>query len=176
LVSIFCFSACAENPNPGWIDLGKLPMSVKGKEYVEVNIKNNLISMACKLVEKDEPHVATVLRGLKNIRVNVVGLDDSNRETVENKLRGIREEMEKKGWERVVAVQSKDEDIGVYMKIRGEDAVEGLVVTVLNHNKEAVLVNIEGDIRPEQLATVGQRFHIEPLKKIAPLMEDKQSK
>ena len=172
---IMCLCARAENPNPGWIDLGKLPMSSSGKEYVEVNIKGNLISMACKLVEKEEPQVASLLRGLKNIRVNYVGLDASNREIVTSKIVGLREELEKKEWERIVRVQQKSEDISVYMKIRGEDAVEGLVVTVLNQNSEAILVNIVGDIRPEQLSTIAERFHIEPLKKITKHLEDNSS-
>jgi hypothetical protein len=50
--------------------------------------------------------------------------------------------------------------------LRGSEAIEGVAVTVLQGNSEAVLVNVVGDIKPEQLATLGERFDIEPLKKI----------
>jgi hypothetical protein len=50
--------------------------------------------------------------------------------------------------------------------MRGEEAIEGLVVTVISDQKEVVLVNIVGDIKPEQIATLADRFDIEPLKNI----------
>jgi hypothetical protein len=34
-------------------------------------------------------------------------------------------------------------------------------------NHQAVFVNIVGDIKPEQIAMIGERLHIDPLKKIA---------
>ena len=55
----------------------------------------------------------------------------------------------------------------------GSEAVEGLVVTVLEGKRQAVLVNVVGDIRPEKLALIGERFHIEPLKKISQAIEPK---
>ena len=40
------------------------------------------------------------------------------------------------------------------------------MVTVLDGNKqEAVVVNVVGDIKPEQLAALGEAMNIEPLKK-----------
>ena len=33
--------------------------------------------------------------------------------------------------------------------------------------KEAVLINIVGEIKPEKIATLGEKLHIEPLKKAA---------
>jgi len=65
-----------------------------------------------------------------------------------------------------VAVQKKGEDVGVFLKTRGEETIEGLVVTVLDGRKEAVLVNIVGDIKPEKIAVVGEKLNIDPLKKI----------
>ena len=64
----------------------------------------------------------------------------------------------------MVTVLDKADDVGVFIKAKGADVVEGLVVTVLSGNKEAVFVNIVGDIRPDRLATIGERFNIEPLK------------
>jgi hypothetical protein len=127
--------------------------------------------MAARLAQKDQPEVAELIRGLQLIRVNVIGLDDQNRAEVEKRVKAIRSELDAQGWERVVAVQQKNQDVGIYAKLRGEEAVEGVVVTVLEANREAVLINIVGDLKPEKLAVVGERFNIEPLKKLGPMLK-----
>jgi hypothetical protein len=101
--------------------------------------------------------------------VNVLGLTEANRTEVTERMRQVRSQLEASGWDRVVAAQDPSgADVGVYLKLRGDEAVEGVVVTVMEGTKQAVFVNIAGDLRPEQLATVGERFNIEPLKKIHP--------
>lgn len=157
-------TARAASTPSGIVDFGKLTPPANG-EFVEVHIRSNLISMVAKLVEKEEPKVAELIRGLKLIRVNVIGTDDKNRSDIEDRLKKIRNELDTKGWERIVTAQSKGEDVGVYIKTRGEEAVEGLVVTVIQPKGEAVLVNIVGDIRPEQITMLGEKFNVEPLKK-----------
>jgi hypothetical protein len=156
----------AENPPPGYVDFGKFSPAVSGGEFVEVNVKSNLISMVARLTKKEEPEVAELLSGLHLIRVNVIGLNEENRAEVENRVKTIRGELDAQGWESVVTAQQKNEDVRIYLKIRGDEAVQGLVVTVLEGNKEAVLINIVGDIKPEKLAEVGEQFNIDPLKKI----------
>src|SRR5262245_37315712 len=162
------FSAFAEDQMPGRIDFGKFTRSASGREFVEVQVNRNLIAMAAGLVQKSEPEVADLLRGLQLIRVNVIGLDDQNRADVEQRVKTIREELDAKAWERIVNVQQKNEDVGIYIKTRGGEAVEGLVITVLDAKGEAVLVNIVGDIKPEKLAVIGERLNIDPLKKGIP--------
>lgn len=166
LAVALAFNILAADKHPvGQIDFGTLP-SAEGAEYVEVNIRNNLIAMAARLAEKEEPDVANMLRGIQQVRVNVVGLTDSNRSEVQKRIKAIKAQLDAAGWERVVVAQKDKADVGVFMKTRGDEAVEGLAVTVLNDDKQAVLVNVVGDIRPEKLAQLGERFDVEPLKKL----------
>jgi hypothetical protein len=162
----------AENP-PGYVDFGKFTAPASGGEFVEVHVQSNLISMVARLAEKHDPEAAELLRGLHLVRVNVIGLDDSNRAEIEKRIQKIRADLDTRGWERVVTTQKKDEDVAVYVKTRGQEAVEGLVVTVIQGNREAVLINIVGDIKPEKIAVIGERFDIEPLKKVAKTIEKK---
>jgi hypothetical protein len=148
----------ADEPS-GFVDFGKFAKPGEGRQYVEVNVGAALISIAARITEKSEPEIADLLRGLKSVRVNVVGLDDTNRGEVSDKAAKIRGELEAKGWERVVAVQEKQQDVGVYLKHRGEEAIEGVVVTVIDGDKEAVFVNVVGDIKPEK--TRGHRGETE---------------
>ncbi len=163
---------CADNP-AGYIDFGKFSPPASGGEFVEVHIKSNVIAMAARLVEKSEPDVAELIRGLELIRVNVIGLDDENRAEVEKRVKKIRSELDSHGWERVVTAQKKDEDVSVYLKMRGAEAVEGVVVTVLEGNREAVLINIVGNIQPDKIAVIGERMNIEPLKKAGEALKKK---
>jgi hypothetical protein len=50
------------------------------------------------------------------------------------------------------------------MKTSGDDVVDGIVVTVIEEDRKAVLINVVGQIKAEQLAELGERFDIEPLK------------
>jgi hypothetical protein len=163
----------SENNPPGYVDFGKFSPPASGGEFVEVHLTSNLISMAARFAEKDEPEIAELLRGLQLVRVSVIGLDDENRAEVEKRVKKVRSELDAHGWERVVTVQKKDEDVGVYLKMRGAEAVEGLVVTVIEGSREAVLINVVGNIKPERIAAIGERLNIEPLKKVGEALEKK---
>jgi len=159
--------AFADTPQPaGFVDFGKFSAPSDGGQFVEVNVSPQLLSLAAKLTEKKEPEVADLLRNLKSVRVNVIGLNDGNRKELDERIQKVRTDLSGAGWERIVTVQEKKQDVGVYLKHRGEEAVEGIVVTVIDGGKEAVLVNIVGDIRPEKIAVLGERLNIEPLKKL----------
>jgi hypothetical protein len=148
--------------DPGYVDFGKLNPTGES-QFVEVNIKSNLIAMVAAFTKKSEPEVAEFIQGLKQIRVNVLGLTKENREDLTGRIASIREKLDKNGWERVATVIEKKNDVGVFLKLKDAQVVEGLCVTV-NDGKQVVLVNIIGDIRPEKLSSVGERFNIEPLK------------
>jgi hypothetical protein len=155
----------AEAGTAGMIDFGKFIPSSAGGQFVEVNLKGNLLAMAAQFAQREAPEVADLLRGLQMIRVNVIGLKDDNRDEVRDRIAAIRGELDRQGWERIVTAQQDQEDVGVYLKTRGQEAVEGLVVTVLSKDREAVLINIVGEINPEKLSLLGERLNIEPLKK-----------
>jgi hypothetical protein len=169
LAGLLTLSCSLSASDPGLVDFGPFDPPTDGSEFVEVQIKGNLISMVARLAKNSEPEAAELLSKLRLIRVNVLGLNDANRDQVLERMRQVRTRLETSGWDRVVTAQdAKGADVQVYLKLRGEEAVEGIVVTVLEARKEAVLVNVAGDVRPEQLATLGERFNIEPLKRLQP--------
>lgn len=167
-------TAFGEASPPGQVDFGTFTAPAGGGEFVEVNVTGTLISLATKFLEKDQPDVAQVLKGLQSVRVNVVGLDDANRPDIESRVQDVRKDLESKGWERIVKVQEKGQDVGVYLKSQDKETVQGLVVMVLDGAKQAVFVNVVGDIKPEQLSMLGEKLHIDPLKKIGKQVEKKQ--
>jgi hypothetical protein len=150
---------------PGLVEFGKFARSTTGGTFVEVNISKSLISLVSKMVPENEPEVGKLLNGLHQIRVNVVGLDDSNRADVEKRSLEIRKNLDSNGWDRIVAAQKDSQDVGVYLKMLGDDTIAGLAIVALDGKQQAVFINIVGNIKPEQIGTVGERFNIDPLKK-----------
>lgn len=148
------------------IDFGSFTPPAKGGQFIEVNLKGNLLGMAARVADKEEPEAAALLKSIQSINVHVIGLDDGNRASTQQRITEIRGQLEAKGWEKNVTVKEEQSDIAVYTKLHGQESVEGIVVTIFEEKQQAVVVNIVGDIRPEKLISVGERFDIEPLKKL----------
>jgi hypothetical protein len=159
-------SVRAEDLLPGQVDFGAFSPPQNGGPYVEVKLPSSLISLAARLVEKDEPEVAELLNGLKLVRVNVIGLDQDNGADIQNRIKKVRKDLDGKNWERIVTVQEKDQEVGIYLKMNDTGAIQGFVALVTEGNQQAVFVNIVGDIKPEQIALLGEKLHLDPLKRI----------
>jgi len=159
------FNVLADPPS-GQVDFGKF-IPPGGGEFVEIQVNSNLLSLAAQAVEKQQPDVARLLRSVQIVHVNVIGLTDGNRVELEKRVRQIRHDLDSQGWDHNVAVQEKNgQDVGIYTKTRGGEALAGLAITVIEPKKQVVLVNIVGDIRPEQVAALGDKLDIKPLKDI----------
>lgn len=160
---------------PGQVDFGSFSAPAGGGEFVEVNIPAHLISIGARFVEKAEPEVAKMLSAIKSVRVNVVGVDKDNRTELEQRTQRIRQALPGQGWDRIVAAQQKDQDVAIYLKTSDKEVVQGLVVTVMDNNEHhAVFVNIVGDIKPDQIAMLGERLNIEQLKGLKELKSTEQ--
>jgi hypothetical protein len=160
-------------PSPGRVDFGEFNPPDGNSEFVEVQLKGNLLSLAAQAVEKQNPDVAKIVRSVELIHVNVIGLTDANRSNVLKRVQQIRHDLDRHGWDHNVSVKDKDgEDVGIYTKTRGEKALAGLVITVIEPKDQVVLVNIVGDIQPDQVAALGDKLDIEPLKAIGAALKD----
>jgi hypothetical protein len=167
-------AARAADAEPGFVDIGKLMPSAQGK-FVEINLSSGMLKFAARIASHQEPETAELLAGLKRIRVNVVGLDEANRAGTIEKIEGIRRNLETQGWTQMVTVREKEngDNVDIHVKQHGDDAIDGLVVTVIDHNGEAVFVNIVGNINADQLAKIAEKFDIEPLRHVHMKMEEK---
>lgn len=169
--------ASAADTQPGAIDIGQLMPSAKG-EFVEINLSSAMLKFAARIAARQEPEAAELIRNLKSIRVNVVGLDDSNRDSTIEQIEGVRRKLEAQGWTKMVTVREKNDgdNVDVHVMQRGEESIDGLVVTVLDKKGEAVFVNIVGNINADQIAQIADKFDIEPLRKVHLKIEGKKKK
>ncbi|AOS46012.1 hypothetical protein Verru16b_03106 [Lacunisphaera limnophila] len=167
LAAALSVSSFAAESEAGYIDIGQLMPSAKG-EFVEVNISSGMLKFAAKIAAKQEPEAAALLSSLKRVRVNVVAMDDSNREGTVAQIEGIRRKLESQGWTKMVTVREGEEgdNVDVHVMQRSEDVIDGVVVTVLDRKGEAVFVNIVGHINADQIATLAENLDIQPLKNV----------
>jgi hypothetical protein len=167
LAAVLSAPSFAAETEPGYVDIGQLMPSAKG-EFVEVNLSPGLLKFAAKIASKQEPEAAALIANLKRVRVNVVSLDDSNRASTVEQFEGIRRKLESQGWTQMVTVREREggDNVTVHAKQKGDDVIEGLVVTVIDGKGEAVFVNIVGTISAEQISTIAEQFDIEPLRHV----------
>jgi Domain of unknown function (DUF4252) len=173
LLALALASATQAGPSPGYVEFGDFSAESEGRKFVEVNVGPSLIKLALTVAQRHEPALAEALQGLEQIRVNVIGLHQENAREIGLRMQKVRAELDAKGWDRIVTVREKKQQVTVHVKYRGQDAVEGLVVTVMEEGKEAVFVNVVGELNPEKLSMIGARFDIDALKKAGKAIEKK---
>jgi hypothetical protein len=163
---LFAASLRAADAPAGLVNFGKFAKPTNG-ELVEINLTSDMIAMAMQLAGKGQPDFTEALSGLHSISVNVVGLDDQNRDEVTARMKAVRAQLDAGGWQPVVKVQEKKEDVGIYLKTRGKEAIEGVVITVIEGRKQAVFINVAGNIQMDKLSALGDKLNIKELKKVA---------
>lgn len=159
-------SAAVLSAQDGAVAFGEFRPAASG-EFVQIHLPRNLIQFAARLAAEEEPAAAELLRGINGVHVNVVSLDDSNREATLARVEDIRAQLAGSGWERIVRVQDPaGDDVAVFLKTRGEEAIAGLVVTVIEGTNQAVLINIDGDIAADRLVELGRRLHVPQIEQL----------
>lgn len=163
----FITSSRAAETEAGFVDIGQFIPSAGG-QFVEVNLSQGMLKFAAKIAAHQEPEAAELINNLKRIRVNVIGMDDSNRADTVAKIESIRRKLESQGWTQLVTVRDRNDgdNVDVHVKQRGDDNIDGLVVTVIDKKGEAVFVNIVGNISADQLGVIADKFDIGQLKHI----------
>lgn len=156
----------AKAPSAGQVDFAAFMPNPDG-QLVEVKVESGLLRFAAKVAAVREPEAAEVIRNIESVRVNVVELNKDNVADATAKIEAVRAQLEAAGWEPTVKVRDpkKGEDVAIYIKSGADDTIAGIVVTVLESGKQAVFVNVVGNIRPEQLGEIGQRFNLPALKR-----------
>ena len=150
--------------SPGYVDFGKFEPD-SGKQYVEVDINASLLRLAATFARSEEPEIANLLSSLERVRVNVFGAKEGARGETLSRVNTMRDKLVADGWNRIVTVREEaGDDVAVFVKENGVDAIHGVVVTVISGDGETVLVNVVGDVQMEQIARIGESLNIKHLR------------
>ncbi len=137
-------------------------LAAKAKNVVDVTMDGPLLQLAGRFLSDKDPDEARAKRMVGNLKgIYVKSLEfDGPGEYQASDVDQIRAQLKSPGWTRVVGVRSKKdgENAEVFLKTDGS-TIGGLVVLVADPT-ELTIVNIVGQINPEDLRNLGGHFHI----------------
>jgi len=164
LMLMFCVTLSAQKNDytkyAGYVEFGDLSAFEDGGEVTEVLIEEHLLKMVAKIAVNEEPEMGDVLKGIKLVKVHTFEVTESNYELLRTKVNSINESIMGNQWDRIVRTRSNKEMVNVFIKTNGEELIEGLAVTLVEKNGDAVFVNIVGDIDLETISRLGGKFDI----------------
>lgn len=146
--------------DPGYIEFAQLDELFDAVPEIEANIHGAILKMVAEAAELEDPELAQLLRQVRGVYVRVFALGNLDLETVRNYKETVGRRLERNDWETVIAVLNNDEDVNMYVRMVNEEIV-GMVVMSINHmDDETAFLNIVGDIDPEQIGSIGQKFGV----------------
>jgi len=137
-------------------------LAAKASEVVDVNLDGALLQLASKFLsdkDADEAHVKQLVGGLKGIFVKSFEFDEANQYSQAD-IEEFRAQFRPPAWSRIVSARSKKngENSEILLKT-DNNQISGLVV-IVTEPKELTIVNIIGNIRPEDLRDLGGKMGI----------------
>ena len=169
IITLLTFGVYAQEDysrEPGYFDFGDLTVFEKGDGVTEVFLESNILNMVAAITEDEEPELSTMLSGLKLVKVNVFEVSEKNESALKDRIDGLNKKLTSQKWDRIVRSRGGDEIVNVYIKTSGKSNIDGLVVTTIENEGEAVFVNIVGNIDLKKIGKLGAKFDIPSLEKI----------
>lgn len=147
------------------VDFDWSKLAPKAVETVEVNLDQNMLILAGKFLnpkrgDSDEAAIKELLQNLKGVYVRSFRFANAGEYSIADVDR-FRSQFNGGGWNKIVDVRSSKaggENTGVYLKAAG-DEVQGIVV-IAAEAKELTVVNIQGNIRPDQIQKLSGKLGI----------------
>jgi hypothetical protein len=152
-------AAWAQEPK---LELNLDHLAAKASDTVEVTLDATMLQFASRFLSEKKPEEAEakkLVSGLKNILVRSFKFDKPG-QYADADVASVRAQLRSPAWARIVGVRSKAdrENVDVFVKREG-DQVGGLVV-IAAEPLELTIVNIDGPIRPEDLAKLGGKMGV----------------
>lgn len=140
----------APRSNDGYADLESLGMRDTDR-VINLSIGPTLLHFAARYMD-DEPETRDLLRSLDGVRIRIYEIDgDASR--VAHRIFRMSEHLQEDGWEPVMLVREQDEEVHMLLRM-DNNHISGMTVLISDGESEAVIVNLMGEIRPEQFGDV----------------------
>lgn len=150
LLSLVACGFTAPRSNEGYADLDSLGM-MDTDRVISLSLGPAVLHFAASFID-DDPEVRDLLRSLDGVRVRVYEVN-GDASKVAGRIQHMSSKMQEDGWQPVMLVRQENEQTHMLMRMVG-DEIRGMTVLVLDGESEAVIVNLMGDIKPEQFGGV----------------------
>ena len=140
----------APRSSEGYADLDSLGV-MDTDRVINISLGPTVLHFAARYID-DDPEVRDLLRNLDGVRVRIYEVD-GDVQKVAVRMENMSTNLQQDGWEPVMLVREQDEQVHMLMRmVDGE--IRGMTVLVLDGDSEAVIVNLMGEIKPEQFSDV----------------------
>ena len=145
----------------GYVDFANLN-SVYGEPKVMVNLNKTMLGFISK-INMSDPEASELISKLKGVHVQIYNITENDQPALDL-IAKISKDIKTKDWLPIVSVNEKDEKVRIFTKIT-DDVMDGLVVMIINNSdsreaREAVFINIVGEIDPAQINKVTESLNI----------------
>ena len=139
----------APHSNIGFADLDALSWR-DVDTTMTLSLGPTALGFAAAMVD-DDPEVQLLLDSLEGVRIKIYQIEGEPAKVAED-LNAMSAQLKSRGWEPIVLVREEHEVTHMLVKMDGEKIAGMTVLT--SDSAEVVLVNIMGEIQPEQFARV----------------------
>lgn len=141
----------------GYIDFGDLSATY-GEPKISINIGGTLLKFVGMMSEDSDTDTSEILSQLKGVRVFGYPID-GDATVARQKFGEVRSTLKSKGWEPVVQINEKDEQVLIYMKMKGS-VMDGMTVMTVD-DEEVMFINIIGVLDPKQIGKVMHGLNVD---------------
>jgi len=140
----------APRSSEGYADLDSLGLADTDR-VLALSIGPSLLRFVANHAEDDQA-TRELLRGLDGVRIRIYEIDgDAAR--VAARMEDMSRKLQAGGWQQVMQLRSEDERAHMLIKLV-DQRICGMTVLVSDGDSEAVVINLMGELRPEQFADV----------------------
>ena len=140
--------------------LGHLDDFFPRDAQIEVNVEGALMRMVAAASRQEDPELAELLGDLDGVYVLGYDLAGYSLDDFDELATEMGNDLVSKGWTTIVRIREVTENTHMYARLVGEGVSGMVVLSVEEGSDQAVFVNIVGDIDPEQIGRIGQKFQI----------------
>lgn len=146
--------------------LGELDDFFASRATVEVNVEGALMRMVEAASRQEDPELADLLARLDGVFVLGYELEETTMDAFDRLATDMGDDLADSGWTVVMRTRDVVENTHFYVRLVGDGVAGMVVMSVEAGSDQAVFVNIVGDIDPEQIGRIGQKFQIQGMREL----------
>ncbi|MDX2186771.1 MAG: DUF4252 domain-containing protein [Opitutaceae bacterium] len=131
---------------------------------VSVDLGPALLGFVGTCAKAKDGEAADLIKTLKSVRVKVYEFEgtEANMVDIQRQVRGQSSIPLDSNWNQIVSVNKPDEAlVEIHVRMKNADEVSGIVAAIANQERKGVLIEIEGDIRADQVEKLVRRIPVE---------------
>jgi len=149
--------------HPGYVDFTELNEIAGSEPSVEVSLKEPLLKLITNLLRNNEEEAAQFISTLIRVSVRVFESSRIDTDRMAEAMTAVARRLDADSWERVVRVREDSDYVDVYFRLSEDgELIHGIAIMVAEPD-ETVLVNIVGDISPNDIGAISERFDLDEL-------------